>query len=205
MPKINQSGFAAPLIIFLLIGLVVASGASAAYLINQSRTKENNSQSSPTPTTSSTPSPTPTITPTPKPKAVIPPTIKPTPTSTPKPAAPVSSTRAEPSSVSVSKKRSELDSLPTIKVYVPGNNKIFVSPSDGTVGIYGSFTSNNESFAEFTDSAEIKVKFADAYGRGIKSGWNRVHLQLKRGDDIVDAMNKNDIVLSIPVDIEITD
>lgn len=77
-------------------------------------------------------------------------------------------------------------------------------PDDGTIGIYGTFKSQNSTFAEITDSADIQIHFVSAYGREIKSGENKVKLLIKEGGDYLEAVNNSDI-LNIPVTITITD
>lgn len=76
-------------------------------------------------------------------------------------------------------------------------------PSDGTVGIYGTYKGENTSFKEVSGSAEIQIGFSTNYG--IKTGDNKVTLNLKEGGDVIEAANQSSPVLSIPVTITITD
>ena len=161
-------------------------------------------ESSPSATATSTTTPQPTVkpvaskTPTPKPST----TPTPSPSTTPAPAS-TGSTSASPSSISVTKKRSELNDLPVVKITIPGTKKLFIMPSDGTVGIYGQYKGEDTSFKEVNGSAEIQIGFSTSYG--IKTGENKVILNLKEGGDIIEAANQSSAVLSIPVNITITD
>ena len=163
---------------------------------------ENIEESSPSATATSTPQatikPVASKTPTPKPSA----TIAPSPSATPAPAS-TGSTSASPSSISITKKRSELNDLPVVKITISGTKKLFIMPSDGTVGIYGTYKGENTSFKEVNGSAEIQIGFSTNYG--IKTGENKVTLNLKEGGDLIEAANQSSAVLSIPVTITITD
>ena len=152
----------------------------------------------PTPTPEATIKPITSKTPAPKPSS----TASSTPTATPAQTS-SGSTSASPSSVSVTKKRSELNDLPVVKITIPGTKKLFIMPSDGTVGIYGEYKGEGTSFKEVNGSADIQIGFSTNYG--IKTGENKVTLNLKEGGDIIEAANQSSAVLSIPVTITITD
>lgn len=109
--------------------------------------------------------------------------------------------RAEPASIVVSKKRSELSYMPVFTIYYPGTHRLAVLPDDGRAGIFGSFLNSNKSFAEITDHAQIVVGVTNE----LKTGTNTVNLLIKPGTDEIAAMNTSEVILSIPITIVLTD
>ncbi len=205
MPQ-KQQGFLPIMVLFVFLAL--ASVGTIAYQLTTKSNKPSEAVPSASPSASSSTTPSPTPSPSPSAKIVAKPAVL-TVSPTPKPTSsvsiiPVSPIHAEPASISVSAKRSELDNIATFKLFYPGQHFIFIQARDGTAGIWGGIQGHSDASGDITDSATIQVHMADAYGRGIKSGVNQDTLLIKTGEDVISALNSGD-VLSIPVSINVTD
>ena len=144
-----------PLFIFLTLG-----GCSLQPKVNTTVTSSaptNAPLVTATPTVTPTASPSATPNPTKKVSATVKPTTKPTVVATSKTVNPI---RFEPSSIKLTKKRSELGNLPAVHVYYPGTHTVSIMPTEGITGIWASiFPNTNTAEGTVTDVGIVNIHF----------------------------------------------